>query len=131
MGTLSRRSQGHGAALSFRFTIARLCCRPRIHKGCGVDQIVGDDPEPDPSSHAVGTMVATAPESMSAFNHADATFTSDAPALTAPEPGLAFIRASRRRLRPSPRQDHSSDATVDGGFFIASRCESAITCGQV
>ncbi len=81
--------------------------------------------------HAVFTMVAAAVESVSAFEHTDPAFTADAPSLPATEPALAFIRASRGRLRTSPRQDHSSDATVGGGLFIASGCESAITGGQV
>ena len=81
--------------------------------------------------HAVFTMVATAVESVPAFEHTDAAFTADAPALPATEPALAFIRASRGRLRTSPRQDHPSDATVGGGLFIARGCESTITGGQV
>ena len=81
--------------------------------------------------HPFFAMVATAVESVSAFEHTDAAFTADAPPLPATEPALAFIRASRGRFGAAPRQDHTSDATVDGGFFIASGCESAITGGQI
>lgn len=36
----------------------------RIDEAGDVDQVVGDDPEPDPSSHPTGAMVATAPQSL-------------------------------------------------------------------
>src|SRR5438270_6184636 len=81
--------------------------------------------------HAVFTMVATAVESVSTFEHTNTAFTANAPSLPATEPALPFIRASRGRLRTSPRQDHPSDATVDRGLFITSGCESAVTGGQV
>ena len=48
--------------------------------------------------HAVGAMVATASQSMSSFEHTDAAFAADAPALAATEPALAFVRAPRRRI---------------------------------
>src|SRR5437588_11859883 len=81
--------------------------------------------------HAVFTMVATAVESVSTFEHTNTAFTANAPSLPATEPALPFIRASRGRLRSSPRQDHPSDAAVDRGLFIPSGCESAVTGGQV
>lgn len=81
--------------------------------------------------HAVFTMVTTAVESVAAFEYTDSAFTADAPSLPAPEPALAFIRASRGRFGTSPRQDHSSDATGGGGLFIASGGEAAIAGGQV
>ena len=81
-----------------------LCGGPRVREGRGVHQIVRDDAEADPAVHAVGAMVATATESMSTFEHTDAAFAADAPALSATEPALAFIRAPRRRLRAAPRQ---------------------------
>ena len=78
--------------------------------------------------HAVVAMVATAVESVS-FEHTDPAFTANAPSLPATEPALAFIRASRRRLRTSPRQDHPSDASVDRGFSSAANEQAATDRG--
>ena len=59
---------------------------PRLCEGRDVHQVVGDDTEPDPAVHAVFPMVTTAVESMSAFQHTDATFTTGPPALGLTEP---------------------------------------------
>ena len=65
----------------FHFTVARLCGRARLQESGGVHQIVGDDSEADPAIHAVGASIATAAKSMSSFEHTDAPFAPDAPAL--------------------------------------------------
>jgi len=102
-----------------------MCERRDVH------QIVGDHPEADPAVYALDAMVATAAQAMATFEHTDAAFRADAPPLAATEPALVFIRAARRRFRASARQDHTSNATLDGGSFITSGCESPITGGQV
>ena len=99
-------------------------------EGRDVHEIVGDDTEADPAVHAVFTMVATAVESVSAFEHADAAFTAGAPPLPATEPALAFKRTSRRRFRATPRQDHTSNAAIDRRLLIGRRAEAAIAGGQ-
>src|SRR5688500_1953567 len=76
-------------------------------------------------------MVATAPQSMPSFNDADAPFASDPPALPASEPGLTFVRASRRRLGPTARQDDASHAAVGGGLFVGRRAEAPIAGREI
>ena len=96
-----------------------------------VDQVVGDDPEADPAMHAVDAMIATASESMSPFDHTDAPFATDAAALAASKPRLAFIRTPGRRFRPAPRQNHSADAAVGRRLFIRGGAEAAIAGGEM
>ena len=108
-----------------------LCRRPRLCEGRDVHQIVGNDPEPDPAVHAIFAMVATAIESVSAFEHTDAAFTADAPPLPPTEPALALVRAPRRRLRATPRQDDSADAAIGRRLFIGRRAEAAIAGRQI
>jgi hypothetical protein len=47
-----------------------------------VAQIVGDHPEADPGVHAAEAMTTTAARTMSTFDHTDAAFRADPPALT-------------------------------------------------
>src|SRR3989442_1040850 len=76
-------------------------------------------------------MIATVVESMSTFEHTDAAFAPDAPALPPTEPALMFMRAPRRRLRPAPRQDHPSHATINRRLLVRRRAETAIASGQI
>src|SRR5258706_12639360 len=124
------RSRGRFGGRSFHFA-EPLCGGPRWCEGRDVHQIVGDDPEADPAVHAVFTMVATAVESVSAFEHTDAAFAADAPPLTPTEPALAFVRVPRRRLRATTRQYDSADATVRRRLFIGRRAEAAIAGRQI
>src|SRR5258707_7425001 len=89
-----------------------MCERRDVH------QIVGDHPEADPAVHAVDAMVATAAQAMATFEHTDAAFAPDAPALAAAEPVLALIGPPRRRLRAATRQDHASDTPSRGSLFV-------------
>src|SRR5258708_36518014 len=101
-----------------------------MSEGRDVHQIVGDDAEADPAMHAVDAMVATAAQTMSTFEHTDAAFASDAPALPAAEPALTFIGAPRRRLGAAPRQDDASHTAVNRRLFVPGRAEAAVAGGQ-
>ncbi len=105
--------------------------RPRVHERRGISQVVGDDPEAHPSGHAVGAMIATPPESMPTFDHADAAFAADAPPLAAPKPRLPFIRTPRVRLRAAAWQHHASYPSVRGRVFIPRGAEAPIPGRQV
>src|ERR1700730_14262323 len=111
--------------------LVSLCGGPRSCEGRDVDQIVGDHAEANPSVHAVDAMVATAAQAVTTFEHTDATFAADAPALAATEPVLALICAPRGRLGAATRQDHASDTAVGGGLFVGRRAEAAITGDQI
>ena len=104
---------------------------PARSKGGGAHQIVRDDAQSDPTVHAVFTMVATARESMSTFEHTNPAFTADAPPLAATKPALAFIYSARGRFRTSPRKDHTPDTASSRRVFIHRRTEAAIGRGKV
>ena len=89
-----------------------MCERRDVH------QIVGDHREADPAVHAVDAMVATAAQAVATFEHTDAAFASDAPALAAAKPVLTLIGAPRGGLGAATRQDHASDPAVGGGLFV-------------
>src|SRR6266545_5718006 len=76
-------------------------------------------------------MIATAAQAMATFEHTDAAFAPDAPALAAAEPVLALIGPPRRRLRAATRQDHASDTPSRRGLFVGRRAEPTITSGQI
>src|SRR2546425_13373945 len=76
-------------------------------------------------------MVATATQAMSTFEHTDATFASDAPALPAAEPTLTFMGAPRRRLGATTRQHHATDAAIGRGLFIGRGAETPIARGEI
>src|SRR5207244_10723045 len=96
-----------------------------------VRQIAGDNTEPDPTMQAAEATIATAAQAMSTFEHADAAFAADAPALPAPEPALTFIGAPGRRLGADARQDHASHPAVHRCLFVPGRAETAVAGGQI
>jgi hypothetical protein len=124
------RSGGRLAVRSFQF-IECLCGGPRVQERRGAHEVIGNDAEADPASGTFRAMVATAPQAVPSFDHTDAAFAPDAPALSAPEPSLSFIGAPRRCLSPRARQDDPSHAAARRRLFIGSRRESAITRGDV
>src|SRR5260370_40653841 len=98
------RSRGRFADRSLHFLVS-LCNGngPRPCEGGDGHEIVGDHAEADPAVHAVDPMIATAAQAMATFEHTDAAFAPDAPALAAAEPGLAVIGPPRRRLSDATR----------------------------
>ena len=122
--------EAHSVAARFISPIP-LCGGPRRCEGRDVHQIVGDDPEANPAVHAVFSMVTTAVESMSAFQHTDPAFAADAPPLSPTEPALALVRAPRGRLRATMRQHDSADVAVHRGPFVRRRAEAAIAGREI
>src|SRR5271157_4387657 len=53
-----------------------------------VNEVVGDDPEPHPSLHSIGPVVAATRQPVPPLDHADPAFTSRAPLLASLEPPL-------------------------------------------
>ena len=56
-----------------------------------VDEVVGDDAEPDPALHSDSAFVAAAVEPVSPFDHADAPLASGSPSLAVAEPALFLL----------------------------------------
>jgi hypothetical protein len=68
---------------------------------------------------------------MSSLEHTNPAFASDPPALTATEPALSFVRASRRRFPSRSRQDHSPDTARERRLFVLGRRKPTIRCGDI
>src|SRR5258705_7734298 len=72
----------------------RLRCLPdRLFFHCApdVDDVVGDDAEPDPTLHSGIAFVAAAIEPVSPLDHADASLASGPPFLSVAEPALPLL----------------------------------------
>jgi len=67
-----------------------------FHSAADVDEIVGDDAEPDPAVHPDEALVAAAGEAVPPFDHADAPLRSGAPFLTVTEPALFLLALTLR-----------------------------------
>src|SRR5919197_709557 len=115
--------------ISFHRSVYPLSLRPRERRRA--HQVIGDDAESHPSLHPVEAMVATAVQSVASFQYADPSFRADTPSLAPTKPALTFMGAARRRLRPTPRQDHSSHTPLERVLFIARRTESAIAGREI
>src|SRR5258708_12271700 len=59
--------------------------------GTDVDEVVGDDAEPDPTLHSGIAFVAAAVEPVSPLDHADASLASGPPFLSVAEPALSLL----------------------------------------
>ncbi len=96
-------SGGRPAVESFHFTdfhVGALCGGARVHERGRAHQVIGNHTEADPPRRTVRAPIATAPQAMSSFDHADAAFAADAPQLPSTKPPLALIRPAHRCLRP-------------------------------
>jgi hypothetical protein len=69
-----------------------------FHGATNVDDVVGDDAEPDPAAHSEVALVSAAVEAMSPLDGADASFTSGAPFLAAAEPPLSLFALAFKTL---------------------------------
>src|SRR5262245_16884047 len=99
----------NSACLASTLSISRVLRRlPAVGDcawpGAGEDeQVVGEHPQSDPPLHSAGASVAAPPQSVTAFECADASFAAGAPAERGP-------RGARARLPRLARQDDVPDA---------------------
>ena len=62
-----------------------------LYGATDVDDIVGDDAEPDPTVHSDKAFVAATLEAVSPLDYADASFATGAPFLAVAEPALSLL----------------------------------------
>src|SRR5215467_8227058 len=103
----------------------------RATVGRDADQVIRNDPEPDPSMHAVEAVITTPNQSMTSFQHTNATLGADTPPLATTEPGLAFVGPPRRRFWATPRQNDSTDSTIARDLLVGRRAEAPIRRRQI
>ena len=107
----------------WRPAITSRPARPR--PGADVDEVVGDDAEPDPAFHSGVALVAAAVEAVSASGDADSCLASGAPFLALAEPALLLLALARRALGGAIGNAHALDALGFGRLFIV----GGIECG--
>src|SRR5258708_30464904 len=76
-------------------------------------------------------MIATASKTMSSLEHTDRSFAPNTPALSATEPAVPFVRASRGRLPSRSRQDDTPNAGRERGLFILGGGKATIGSGDI
>src|SRR5271165_2588399 len=90
-----------------------------------VDEVVGDDAEPDPALHSGVAFVAAAVEAVSALGDADASLASGAPFLALAKPALLLLALARGALGGAIGNAHALDALGFGRPLVV----SGIECG--
>ena len=93
-----------------------------------VDQVVCDHAQSDPPSHAQESVIATARQSMAAFENTDPSFTSGPPLLPLLEPTLLLPSAPFGAARIPIRNRHILHTHGLRGFLIRLRVETGISC---
>jgi hypothetical protein len=118
-------SGGQRAVRSFHFVEfgMRWCARSSMSL---CRQIIGNDAEADRASGAVGAPIPTTPQAMPTFDHPDAPFAADTPALPAAKPSLPFECPSRGRLASRSRQDYLLQPGLHRRLFVFGRRKAAI-----
>jgi hypothetical protein len=118
-------SNGRLAVRSFR-SPSSLRGGPRVQERSGAHQVIRNDAETDPAGHAVCVSIETSSQTMPSFDHTDASFAADTPALSAPEPALPLVDAPSWCFPPRPGQDDPSHPAGDRRLFVLRRRESPI-----
>src|SRR5258708_37887206 len=76
-------------------------------------------------------MIATASKTMSSLEHTDRSFAPNTPALSATEPAVPFVRASRGRLPSRSRQDDTPNTASERRLFILGGGKATIRSGDI
>ena len=94
--------------------------------GTNMNDVVGDDPKPDPAPDAVDTFIERSPQPMPAFENADSAFAAGAPFLKLLEPSLLLPLFAGRALGVMARNRYLLDAHLLGLGFVSGGKESGV-----
>src|SRR5712671_8157292 len=83
-----------------------------------IDDVVGNNAEPDPTLHAILTFVPAAVETVSPLGRADAPFASGTPFLAVAEPALLLLTFALGTFGGTIRNADTLDALCFGSCFI-------------
>ena len=124
IGGVSARRSRSPRFVDFRLmALSGLEARSSWARSSQDQQVVRNDPEPDPALHAVASTIATAGESMTALEHADPALAAGAPPERAPKP-------SQSRKSTAAQQSDVADVAGDRRAHVALRGEGGIGDGQ-
>jgi hypothetical protein len=87
--------------------------------GTDVNEVVGDDPETDPTPDAVRPFIERSPQALPAFENTDAPFTACAPLLKRFKPTLLLPLFACGALRVVARNRDPADSHVMGLGFVS------------
>src|ERR1700691_5600184 len=97
-----------------------------FHRATDVDDIVGDDAEPDPTVHSDESLVAATDEAVASLDHADASLTSGAPLLTVAEPALSLLALALRAFGRAIGNADAFDALCLRSSLVLSGVECCV-----
>src|SRR5258705_2803742 len=111
--------------------LRRLTDRLVFHCATDVDDVVGDDAEPDPTLHSGIAFVAAAIEPVSPLDHADASLASGPPFLSVAEPALPLLSFALGALGRMVRNADALDALGFRCCLVLGGVECGICCHHV
>jgi len=105
--------------------MGRLRQRLLLHGATNVDDVVGDDAEPDPAVHSDVTFVAAAIEAVASLDHADPILGPGAPFLALAEPALFLLAFAFVAFGRAVGNANALDALCLRGRLVA----GGVECG--
>ncbi len=94
-----------------------------------LEEVMGENTPTNPAGEAELSMLKAAVESVSAFDHTDATFNASLPAAAETEPGLVLPAGAGLILSAKLREDHALDAELVGIGFVLRGGHAAVGAG--
>jgi hypothetical protein len=91
------------------------------------ETIIGNHGPADPTLEAIVSMIETASEALSSFEHTDAPFNAVVPVSTSPEPRLMFMLPPVLRFVARFGQDNALDPEVVSELFVHLRMDAPIS----
>src|SRR5215510_1052190 len=116
---------------------AQDCCYGRLGGRLGgdsvaeIDEIVGDDPEPDPALHSIVAGIAASVETMPTLADADAPLASGAPSLATAEPALLLLALAVGALGGAIGYANTFDASGVRRTLVLGGVEAGVSRDQV
>ena len=101
----------------------------RFRQGAAeVDQVVGDDAEPDPALHTIITFVSAAGEAVPALDDADAALATGSPFLAVAEPALLLLASAFVTLGGTVGDADALDASGPCRGLVLLGIECGVCC---
>jgi hypothetical protein len=96
-----------------------------------IDEIIGDDPKPDPALHSIAAGISAPVEAMPSLAHTDASLAPGAPSLPAAQPALFLLAPAVGAFGGATGNADSFDASGLCRELILGRVETGVSGEQV